>query len=152
MIVERKQYELFEKTIFEKLTIQAPFKIPNPMPEEACFLYMLQGQINYKTENQNVSIPQKDAVLLKCGNYFSQIKNDHSVTHHQIIIVHFHPKILKSIYASDLPKIFQNPSFIDTKIDLSIINNDFLIQKYIENLLFYFKTKISSFIKVGLSK
>lgn len=138
MVIERKKYELFEKTIFEKLTIQAPFKIPNPMPDEACFLYMLEGQINYRTENQNVTIPQSDAVLLKCGNYFSQLKNDKSLTQHQIIIVHFHPKILKSIYTFDLPKIFQNPVFIDDKIDLSILNNDFLIQKYIESLLFYF--------------
>jgi len=138
MVVEKKQYKLFEKAIFEKLTIKAPFKIPNPMPEEACFLYMLQGQVNYKTENQNVSIPQRDAVLLKCGNYFSQIKNDNSVTHHQIIIVHFHPEILKLIYSSDLPEIFKQPDFIDDKIDLSIINNEFLIQKYIESLLFYF--------------
>lgn len=138
MIIERKQYQLFEKMIFEKLTIQAPFKIPNPMPDEACFLYMLEGKIDYKTENQNVSIPQNDAVLLKCGNYFSQIKNGESGSQHQIIIVHFHPKILKTIYSSDLPKIFKNPDFVDHKIDLSTINNDFLIQKYIENLLFYF--------------
>lgn len=138
MILERKQYKLFEKTVFEKLTIKAPFKIPNPMPEEACFLYMLQGQINYKTKNHNVSIPQNDAVLLKCGNYFSQIKGDKSVAQHQIIIIHFNLKILKSIYTSDLPKIFQVPGFIDDKIDLSVLNNEFLIQKYIENLLFYF--------------
>jgi AraC-like DNA-binding protein len=138
MVIERKRYELFDRAIFEKLTIQAPFKIPNPMPDEACFLYMLEGQINYKTENQEVSVPQNEAVLLRCGNYFSQIRNDISATLHQIIIVHFHPKILKSIYASDLPKIFQHPGLIDDKIDLSIINNDFLIQKYIESLLFYF--------------
>lgn len=138
MVIERKQYQLFEKTIFEKLTIQAPFKIPNPMPDEACFLYMLAGQINYQTENQSVSVPQNDAVLLKCGNYFSQIKNDESLENHQIIIVHFHPKILKYIYSADLPKIFQNPGFTDDKVELGILNNDFLIQKYIESLLFYF--------------
>lgn len=138
MILERKKYELFGMTIFEKLTIQAPFKIPNPMPDEACFLYMLQGQINYTTENQNVSIPQNDAVLLKCGNYFSQIKNDISTKLHQIIIVHFHPLVLKKIYQTNLPKIFQNPEFIDDKIDLSILDNNFLIKKYIEGLLFYF--------------
>jgi AraC-like DNA-binding protein len=139
MILERKQYKLLEKIIFEKLTIQAPFKIPNPMPDEACFLYMLEGQINYKTENQNVSVPQNESVLLKCGNYFSQIKNDKPATRHQIIIVHFHPKVLKSIYSSDLPKIFKSPNFINYKIDLSHINHDFLIQKYIENLMFYFE-------------
>lgn len=138
MVIERKQYKLFDKIIFEKLIIKAPFKVPNPMPEEACFLYMLEGEISYETVNQSVSIPENDAVLLKCGNYFSQIKNDDSIANHQIIVVHFHPKILKSIYTSDLPKIFQSSEFIDNKIDLSVVNNEFLIQKYIENLMFYF--------------
>lgn len=138
MIVERKRYELFGKKIFEKLLIQSPFKIPNPMPDEACFLYMLQGQINYDTPNQNVIIPQNDAVLLKCGSYFSQIKSTVKAQKHEIVVIHFHPEILKKIYDTDLPKVFQQPAILDTNSDLSIINNDFLIEKYIESLLFYF--------------
>lgn len=139
MIIERKKYCLFEKPIFEKLILEAPFKIPNPMPEEACFLYMLDGQINYTTQNQAVSIPKNDAVLLKCGNYFSQLKNDSNNKTHQIIIIHFHPQILQTIYKTDLPKIFQTPNFVNPKIDLDVFSNDFLIQKYIESLLFYFE-------------
>ena len=138
MIVERKRYELFGKKIFEKLLIQSPFKIPNPMPDEACFLYMLQGQINYDTPNQNVIIPQNDAVLLKCGSYFSQIKSTVKAQKHEIVVIHFHPEILKKIYDTDLPKVFQQPAILDTNSDLSIINNDYLIEKYIESLLFYF--------------
>lgn len=142
MILDRKRYELFGKVIFEKVTIEAPFKIPNPMPEEACFLYMLEGQINYKTENQSISVPVDEAVLLKCGNYFSQLKSTNSSKHNQIVIVHFHPQILKKIYDTDLPKIFHKPKTIDLSLDLSIINNDFLIQKYIEGLLFYFDNPV----------
>ncbi len=140
MITERKQYQLFEKIIFEKVTIEAPFKIPNPMPDEACFLYMLEGQIDYKTHQQNISIPVNDAVLLKCGNYFSQMKSRIHSKSNQIVIVHFHPEILKKIYNTDLPKIFQKPSAgeANLNLDLTQINNDFLIQKYIESLLFYF--------------
>jgi AraC-like DNA-binding protein len=138
MIVERKRYELFGKKIFEKLIIQSPFKIPNPMPDEACFLYILEGQINYNTPNQNVVLPQNDAVLLKCGNYFSQIRSTATSQKHEIVIIHFHPEILKKIYKTDLPKVFQKPDFVDLNIDLSTINNDFLIEKYIESLLFYF--------------
>ncbi|SHM58566.1 helix-turn-helix domain-containing protein [Flavobacterium xanthum] len=138
MIVERKRYELFGKKIFEKLLIQSPFKIPNPMPDEACFLYMLQGQINYDTPNQKVIIPQNDAVLLKCGSYFSQIKSTVKAQKHEIVVIHFHPEILRKIYDTDLPKVFQQPIIVDSNIDLSTINNDFLIEKYIESLLFYF--------------
>jgi AraC-like DNA-binding protein len=138
MIVERKRYELFGKKIFEKLIIQSPFKIPNPMPDEACFLYILEGQINYNTSNHDVIIPKNDAVLLKCGNYFSQIRSTATSQKHEIVIIHFHPEILKKIYKTDLPKVFQKPDFVDLNIDLSTINNDFLIEKYIESLLFYF--------------
>jgi AraC-like DNA-binding protein len=139
MITERKQYQLFNKIIFERVTIQAPFKIPNPMPNEACFMYMLEGQINYKTELQSISVPINEAVLLKCGNYFSQMTNNSRNKINQIVIVHFHPEILKKIYDTDLPKIFLKPTTEpNVEIDLTLINNDFLIQKYIEGLLFYF--------------
>lgn len=139
MITERKQYQLFGKSIFEKVTIKAPFKIPNPMPNEACFLYMLEGQIDYNTQLQSISIPVNDAVLLKCGNYFSQMKSSTLSKNNQIVIVHFHPEILKKIYDTDLPNIFQKPAKeSNSNLELTQINNDFLIQKYIESLLFYF--------------
>ena len=139
VITERKQYQLFGKSIFEKVTIKAPFKIPNPMPNEACFLYMLEGQIDYNTQLQSISIPVNDAVLLKCGNYFSQMKSSTLSKNNQIVIVHFHPEILKKIYDTDLPNIFQKPAKeSNSNLELTQINNDFLIQKYIESLLFYF--------------
>ncbi|MFV8376198.1 helix-turn-helix domain-containing protein [Flavobacterium sp. LB1P62] len=138
MILFRKRYELFGKIIFEKVIIEAPFKIPNPMPEEACFIYMVEGQIKYEIENKSITIPVNDAVMLKCGNYFSQIRNSKTSKNHQIVIVHFHPEILKKIYDTDLPKIFQEPVKRDLSLNLGKINNDFLIQKYIEGMLFYF--------------
>ena len=95
MILFRKQYKLFGKIIFEKVIIEAPFKIPNPMPEEACFIYMVEGQIKYEIEDKSITIPVNDAVMLKCGNYFSQIRNSTTSKNNQIVIVHFHPEILK---------------------------------------------------------
>jgi AraC-like DNA-binding protein len=56
----------------------------------------------------------------------------------EIIIVHFHPEILKKVYDRELPKILQQPQKIDATINLQKINNEILIQKYIESLLFYF--------------
>ncbi|RTZ03858.1 AraC family transcriptional regulator [Flavobacterium bomense] len=138
MITERKQYQLFGNIIFEKVTIEVPFKIPNPVPNEACFLYMLEGQVDYKMQHQSISVPVNEAVLLKCGTYFSQMKGNTLSKKSQIVFVHFHPEILKKIYETDLPKIFQQPKLVDQTIDITQINNDFLIQKYIEGLLFYF--------------
>lgn len=138
MIIERKNYELFGKKLIEKLVITAPFRIPSPMAEEACFLYVMEGEINYQLDKNYIKIPAKDAVLLKCGNYFGQMINTKSSSKQEVIIVHFHPQILKKVYDRELPKILQLPNKIDAAINLEKINNEILIQKYIEGLLFYF--------------
>lgn len=138
MITERKNYQLFGKILIEKLVITSPFRIPGPMPDEACFLYVIEGEIKYQLDRRQVNIPAKDAVLLKCGNYFGQMINTKSSKKQEIIIVHFHPEILKKVYDKELPKILQQPKIIDATINLQKINNEILIQKYIEGLLFYF--------------
>lgn len=138
MITERKNYELFGKKLIEKLLITAPFKVPSPMADEACFLYVIEGEITYQLDKQHVNIPAKDAVLLKCGNYFGQILSTGNSKMQEIIIVHFHPEVLKRVYYRELPKILQQPKEMNASINLEKINNEILIQKYIEGLLFYF--------------
>jgi AraC-like DNA-binding protein len=138
MITERKNYQLFGKILIEKLVITPPFRIPGPMPDEACFLYVIEGEIKYQLDSRQVNIPAKDAVLLKCGSYFGQMISTKNSKLQEIIIVHFHPEILKKVYDRELPKILQQPQKIDATINLQKINNEILIQKYIESLLFYF--------------
>lgn len=138
MIIDRKNYELFGKMVIEKLVISSPFQVPSPMPNEACFLYVIQGEINYRLDLNDINIPAKDAVLLKCGNYFGEMITIDSSKLQMIIIVHFHPAVLKKIYGREYPEILRNPKTINAAINVERINNELLIQKYIEGLLFYF--------------
>ena len=138
MITERKNYQLFDKILIEKLVITAPFKVSSPMADEACFLYVIKGEIKYQVDKQQVNIPAKNAVLLNCGNYFGQMMSTGNLKMQEVIIVHFHPTVLKKVYDRDLPKILQQPQKINASIYLEKINNELLIQKYIEGLLFYF--------------
>ena len=138
MITERKKYELFGKTLIEKIAITAPFKVPSPMPDEACFLYVIEGKIKYQLNNLKINIPANDAVLLKCGNYFGQMSSNKTSKKQEVIIVHFHPEILKKVYEKEVPKILEQPKKLSISVNFEKINNEILIQKYIEGLLFYF--------------
>ena len=138
MITERKNYELFGKKLIEKLVITAPFKVPSLMADEACFLYVIEGELKYQLDKRQVNIPAKDAVLLKCGNYFGQMMSTGNSKMQEVIIVHFHPEVLKRVYDRELPKILQQPKEVNASINLEKINNEILIQKYIEGLLCYF--------------
>ena len=138
MITERKKYELFGKTLIEKIVITAPFKVPSPMQDEACFLYVIEGEIKYQLDNLKINITSNDAVLLKCGNYFGQMSSNKTSKKQEVIIVHFHPEILKKVYEKNIPKILDQPKKTSIPVSFEKINNEILIQKYIEGLLFYF--------------
>lgn len=110
-----------------------------PITDNACFFYMLQGEIQYEVNEEPVTLPTKHSLFLNCINSSREISHSAASTNNEIVIVNFHPDILKKIYDRELPLILQ--PIKNRKSDKSIekINNDFLIQKYIEGLLFYFE-------------
>lgn len=139
MITEHKKYDLFGKTVLQKVVLKPPFRFTFPIADNACFLYMLEGGMQLQEEDEQISIPQKYSLLLNCIHSSKQVSNpDHSVTN-EIVIVNFHPDILKRIYDREMPSLLQAPKKAHSNKSTEVINNDYLIQKYIEGVLFYFE-------------
>jgi len=138
MIIEYKKIELFGKIFIQKIDLKPPFEYTFPVSEQACFLYMLKGEMQYQFEGDQIHIPTNYSLLLNCINSGQQIRESNTNNNNETVIVTFHPDILKKIYEKDLPLLFQ-PGRKVTNQSVGKINNDFLIQKYIEGLLFYFE-------------
>ena len=120
MITERKKYELFGKTLIEKIVITAPFKVPSPMQDEACFLYVIEGEIKYQLDNLKINITSNDAVLLRCGNYFGQMSSNKTSKKQEVIIVHFHPEILKKVYEKFCASLISILNTYKVRLTLSV--------------------------------
>jgi AraC-like DNA-binding protein len=138
MIVDYKKFDLFGKQFLQKLVLQPPFEFTFPVAEQACFLYMLEGEVQYQTEDNQIHIPANHSLLLNCLHSGKKIHNTGAKRKGEVVIVTFHPDILKKIYDRELPLIFQ-PGNKVTNQSGGKVNNDFLIEKYIEGLLFYFE-------------
>lgn len=137
MVTDYKKIDLFGKSLIQKIILQPPFEFVFPVAEQACFLYMLEGEMQYQSEDHHLHIPTRHSLLLNCIYSGKQI-NDTNGSKGEIVIVTFHPDVLKKIYDRELPSIFQSNNKISNQA-AGKINNDFLIQKYIEGLLFYFE-------------
>ena len=137
MVIDYKKIDLFGKQFIQKVVLQPPFDFTFPVAEQACFLYMLEGEMQYQSNDHHVDIPTKHSLLLNCINSGKEIHETRSIEKGEIVIVTFHPDILKRIYDKELPPIFQSNNKVSNQSSEKI-NNDFLIQKYIEELLFYF--------------
>jgi len=94
--------------------------------------------MHYRFEGNETHIPANHSLLLNCMESGKQIRSTQERQRGEVVIVTFHPEILKQIYQRELPAIVQ-PSNTVSNQSSSTINNDFLIQKYIEGLLFYFE-------------
>lgn len=139
MIIDHKQYDLFGKPLVHKLVLKSPFKFDFPITDNACFLYMLEGEMQYRLDDEKINLPGKHSLFQNCINSDKQISNESPDHSNEIIIINFHPDILKKIYDRELPLLLKSQKNIISNQSLEQINNDFLIQKYIEGLLFYFE-------------
>lgn len=138
MVTEYKKFDLFGETFIQRLNLKPSFEFTFPVAEQACFLYMLKGDMEYQSGADHLNIPAHQSLLLNCLKAGNQIMDINSSDNNEIVIVTFHPDILKRIYDKGLPLIFTN-SNQTTNQQRGVIKNDFLIQKYIEGLLFYFE-------------
>jgi len=139
MVIDYKKIDLFGKAFIQKIVLKSPFEFAFPVAEQACFLYMLEGEMQYQFDDDDVNIPTNYSLFLNCINSGKQIHNSNSSSNGELVIVTFHPDILKKIYERELPLLLQQPRNAVSNLSSEKINNDFLIQKYIEGLLFYFE-------------
>jgi AraC-like DNA-binding protein len=139
MLNDYKKYELFGKTLIQKIDMTGPFRYDFPVSEQACFLYVIKGEFQYKTDEQEFDVPTHYSLFLNCISSGKHIQNSNLESNCQVVIVTFYPDILKRIYDRELPSLLQKPANMVSNQSSEKINNDFLIQKYVEGLLFYFE-------------
>jgi AraC-like DNA-binding protein len=117
MVTDYKKIDLFGKTFIQKIILEPPFEFPFPEANNACFLFSLEGEMQFHTNEEQFVIPSNYSLLLNCIHSGKKISNSAS-TRNEMVVISFHPDTLKKIYERELP---------------------LLIQKYIEGLLFYFE-------------
>ncbi len=139
MILEHKSLELFGKQLFEKAIVKPPLNLPNPMEDEACFIFVIEGSGSVLSPTEMVQINSQEAVLLKCGNYLGKIHISEENTNYHTMVIHLLPEVLKEIYANETPSFLKQGPENDVSTELPTIKGNSLLIKYIDSILFYFE-------------
>ncbi len=139
MVIEHRVINLFEKKVFEKAVLTPPLKRQNPLPNEACFLYVLEGGNNSYSEEEHIVIQQEEGVLMKCGNYMYEGTPDRKTGRIGIVAIHFYPEVMRRIYEKEIPEFLKNKNRIPFRSNMTLVRADDLIKKYMESMLFYFE-------------
>ena len=138
MIKDYKRFDLFGKLLIEKVTLEPPFRIKAPMPNEACFFYGIQGKGRIYSATEEMILRSNEGVVLRCGNYLNDWLKTQDSEYCEAIAVHFYPEVLKKIYDHELPAFIQEAN-VKRATCISKVKADTLLHNYIDNLLFYFE-------------
>lgn len=139
MRVDHRTLDLFGKMLFEKAILDAPFKRQVPMPNEACFLYLLDGEYNSISESSLIKVQPKEALLMKCGNYLGQFLVSKTTRSYEAMAVHFYPEVLKKAYTNALPEFLKNPQQEARGPGMAKVLTTVLLKNYVDSILFYFE-------------
>ncbi|MBI4674986.1 MAG: helix-turn-helix transcriptional regulator [Chloroflexi bacterium] len=137
MIIEYKTLDLFGKMVFERVILKPPFRKANPLPDEACMLYVIEGKYRSFSETEQLQVSRKEAVLMQCGNYLGQMLGSDASPYYEAVAVHFYPEVLKKIYENDLPGFLKRP-LAQSNRAMAKLQGDALLQNYIDSILFLF--------------
>lgn len=136
MLIDRKHFDLNNKCVIEKLLIKTPFRYGAIFQNEACFLFIKDGEsiVNSSTETLNIYV--SESVLLKCGSYFADLIQKSKSQNCVIFAIHLHRDILQEIYKDELPSFIK----VNNKKPFAqkIVKQEIVIH-FIESLEFYFQ-------------
>ena len=108
MILDRKHFDINNKCAIEKLIIKTPLRLGSVFQDEACFIYLKEGEVSYTSPTDNLSIQTEESVLLRCGNYFANAIRKLPAKTCEIFAVHLYPDILKELYKNEFPNFIKD--------------------------------------------
>lgn len=138
MVNDYQKIDLFGKQFLQKLVMTPPFQYEFPVEERACLLFVRSGEFQYQREDVLLDVTTEYTLFLNCLSSGKEIHHSKPERVCEIVIITFHPDILKKVYDKELPSLLHTNHHI-TNQSIGKINNDFLIKKYIEGLMFYFE-------------
>jgi len=136
MILDRKHFDINNKCAIEKLIIKPPIRLGSVFQDEACFTYLKEGAMSITSPTDNLSIQTEESVLLRCGNYFSNVIRKHPANTCEVYAVHLYPDILKELYKNEFPTFIKDNVI---KPYIRKIEKKSVITHFIQSLDFYFE-------------
>ena len=136
MVLNHQKFDLGDRCLIEKITIEAPFRFAANFQDEACFIYFSKGETKVNSPTEQQAIESDESVLLKCGSFFADLMRYRTEGHYEILVFHLYPELLRKIYKHEVPEFLKPPK--DKSYIQKVVASD-VIKKFVESLYFYFE-------------
>jgi AraC-like DNA-binding protein len=137
MLINHNTLSLYGEKIFEKAQFRPPFKRPNHLSNEACYLHILEGGHHHYSATELIEAKKDGGIFMKCGNFIFEPVADKTTGEAKLIAIHFFPEVIKKLFKDDPPEFL----FTDNrniKAEMTKINGNEIISHYIKSISLLF--------------
>jgi AraC family transcriptional regulator, exoenzyme S synthesis regulatory protein ExsA len=135
MIVDHRFFDFNGKRLIERLVVKTPFRYSAVFSNEACFLYVKEGQATLLAPTQRQTVATDEAIILRCGTYFSELMANKQSATCMVYAIHLYPDILKDIYHNEIPSFIKNET---ANWHVRHTGQKEVVAHFVESLSFYF--------------
>lgn len=136
-VIKDKRFELFGKSVIQKIVLEPPFTLFPGNSDNVAFVYILSEHARFKEDNQTNRVTRRHTIFINSIPFAKEICCSDLAVQLEVLIINFYAEVLEKIYEKDSPKLFSSPTEMLKNISEEKENINFLIEKYVEGLLFY---------------
>jgi AraC-like DNA-binding protein len=136
MLLHRQIFKCRDEIIIEKAIFSAPYRYEGVFQNKGCFLYIKGDGSKLLSDDDNIQIKSREAVLLKYGIYFLDMVKNVDDEKLEVIAFHLFPDILKSFFADQLSTLIEKNSH---EPETQVITSSDTIARLVESIEFYFQ-------------
>ena len=138
MLIDRKDFNLLDKTVLGRAVFKPPFKASSPLVNEARFVHVINGNSRLYSPNHQFELKTGDSLMMKCENFVNNWFENTDGSNSEVIVLQFYPEVLKHIYNDKIPEVFTSKQH-EAAMPVEKIEPNPLIDNYINNLQYYLK-------------
>ena len=88
-------------TFVERISIDQQSKMIARMEEDACFVYINKGQHDVISPNEHISMKEREAALMKCGNYIACAVVSTPIHPLEMLVFHLDPRAIRKAFGAE---------------------------------------------------
>jgi AraC-like DNA-binding protein len=107
MIHSHETISLFDVPLFTKVRVKTPIKDAIPLPSEACYAYIVDGDGQSLSEEENIVAEPGRVILSLCGLTVGRMMAEQAQGRMDSIIVHFNQELLQQVFEGEKPALWK---------------------------------------------
>ena len=107
MIIQHQTIELFHQPLFTWVSMRTPMEGSVPLPSEACFAYIMEGDNQMLVEEHDLRAKPGQVILSLCGHTVGEMLSEQEEGQLSTLVVHFHKEQLRRVYENGKPPLWK---------------------------------------------